>query len=239
MSRAFENYFRYSYAQRMRITIHPAKGEALERIMDMVHLRDEGRSEWRIAFQAPEYLRGTQLLAIENHERDDDHFLFSPEFRKVRRITSAKRGGRIAGTDFTFEDLDIKYASQFELKQEESGESQGYRCLWVRGVPRFDSHYAAMRWCVDTRRDLILEARALDLRGRRVKTLRVDPEKVRRIGDHHLAYLWEMTDEITGSRTQIELTEVHLAPDFPHGTFSIRALESGRKMPILSSYEAH
>lgn len=236
MDRAFENYFRYSYAARMDLTIQPAHGQPLRRVLDMAHWRDGDRSQWRIAFQEPAHLRGTQLLAIEQTQRDDEHFLLTPELQRVRRMSGAQKADRVAGTDFSFEDLDIRYAEQFDLVREEMGESEGHTCRWIRGKPHYASQYDFVRWCVATERLVILEMHGFDREGRRIKTLHVDPASVEQIGDRYLARRWSMNDERTGSRTRIELVEIHLSPAFEKAAFSARALERTHRLPFLSAY---
>lgn len=236
MERAFENYFRYSYVARMDLTIRPVHGQPLHRVMDMAHWRQDENSRWRIAFMAPAHLRGTQLLAISQAVRDDDHFLYTPEFNRVRRVSGAQQAERVAGTDFSFEDLDIKHVEQFDLVREADAESAGRPCSWVRGIPRSESEYEVLRWCVDVDRFVILEVQGFGAGNQLIKTLHVDPDSVEQTGERYLARRWTMTDERTRSRTHIEILEVHIEPDFSNDVFSARALERSYKLPFLSVY---
>lgn len=62
------------------------------------------RSRALIRVLAPEDVRGSSVLLIER-DGGSDLFLYSPEMRKTRRITSHTLAGSLFGSDFTYEDF--------------------------------------------------------------------------------------------------------------------------------------
>jgi hypothetical protein len=62
------------------------------------------RSRALIRVLAPEDVRGSSVLMIER-DGGSDLFLYSPEMRKTRRITTHTLAGSLFGSDFTYEDF--------------------------------------------------------------------------------------------------------------------------------------
>ena len=56
-------------------------------------------------FTKPLEIRGSAFLAIEQDAGSPDMFLYTPEMRKVKRVTGQSGGGALFGTDFSYEDF--------------------------------------------------------------------------------------------------------------------------------------
>jgi len=76
--------------------------------------RNERRKEARYTeVEAPFDARGTALLNYRYkasdlksaHSRNDDLWVYVPQLRRVRRLSTARRTDAVSGTDFTFDDL--------------------------------------------------------------------------------------------------------------------------------------
>lgn len=236
MDGAFANFFRFSYVQRMEVRVEANATRPLERVLDLAHRRVGEESTWWIIYQSPEHLRGTALLALEHADGAREQFVYAPDLRRVRRISSAQRADRIAGTDFSFEDLDIKHAERFRFRYVGPDTVEGIGCQRVLSEPLFDSGYAQIEWCVDPRRSFIVRMRGLDRHGNPIKILTIDPSTAKRSGDHLIPCDMTMVDERTGSRTKVRVSEIRVDPAFPEGTFSSRALEMERTLPFLSVF---
>jgi len=65
---------------------------------------ENGRSRILLRVKEPGDLRGSALLMIERSS-GSDMFLYLPELRKTRRITSHSVSGSMFGSDFTYEDF--------------------------------------------------------------------------------------------------------------------------------------
>jgi Outer membrane lipoprotein-sorting protein len=65
---------------------------------------DTQRSKVLMTFDNPPELRGASVLVIEKTPQND-MFMFLPELKKTRRITSQMVQGNMMGTDFSYEDF--------------------------------------------------------------------------------------------------------------------------------------
>lgn len=65
----------------------------------------DGLRRAKLCITQPPDMRGSEMLSVETPEGAPDSFLFTPELRKVKRITGEGMGGSVFGTDFTYEDL--------------------------------------------------------------------------------------------------------------------------------------
>ncbi len=66
---------------------------------------DDGLKRVLMRFTKPLDVRGAAFLAIEQGERNPDMFLYTPAIRKVKRVTGQAGGGKLFGTDFSYEDF--------------------------------------------------------------------------------------------------------------------------------------
>jgi hypothetical protein len=65
----------------------------------------DGTRRAKLCINQPPEMRGSEMLSMETPDGAPDSFLFTPELRKVKRITGEGVGGSVFGTDFTYEDL--------------------------------------------------------------------------------------------------------------------------------------
>jgi hypothetical protein len=65
----------------------------------------DGLRRAKLCISHPPEMRGSELLSVETPGGAPDSFLYTPELRKVKRITGEGVGGSVFGTDFTYEDL--------------------------------------------------------------------------------------------------------------------------------------
>ena len=69
---------------------------------------EDGRSRVLIEFSQPEDLRGASVLLLERKQPGErDMFMYLPELRTVKRITSRMVTGSMFGTDFSYEDFEM------------------------------------------------------------------------------------------------------------------------------------
>ena len=68
---------------------------------------EDGRSRVLIEFSLPDDLRGASVLLLERKPGERDMFMYLPELRSVKRITSRMVTGSMFGTDFSYEDFEM------------------------------------------------------------------------------------------------------------------------------------
>ena len=86
-----------------KITIHGRKNE-------------QGLSKRLVKFNSPADIRDVGLLTLENSEKADRQWIYTPANKKIKRISSGGKKSRFMGTDFSYEDLQPEKISAHEYK---------------------------------------------------------------------------------------------------------------------------
>ena len=81
-------------------------GERVSRAKVIAKRMDDGLRRVLLRFSKPSEVRGSSLLVIETVSGANDMFLYTPEIRKVKRVTASAAAGTLFGTDFSYEDFE-------------------------------------------------------------------------------------------------------------------------------------
>ena len=219
--------------QTMRLTIHDAAGNQRRRELQVFTKRDgDGRERAISFFTAPAEVDGTAFLQWTHPGREDEQWLYLPEFRRTRQISARLRDESFVGTDFTYRDLEIlaEIARWTEddaraslVGDEAVGGSPCHR-IELKPVAE-DLPYDRIVLWLDKEK---LVARKLDFHGRdgaQVKSLLL--EDIRDIGAIPTPHRLEMRTLAKGSRTVVELPEVAYDSGLSDDLFTQRYLERG------------
>ncbi|MCB0280058.1 MAG: outer membrane lipoprotein-sorting protein [Calditrichaeota bacterium] len=63
--------------------------------------RDNQEDYQMIQFLNPPDVRGTSLLTYQNPKEDDEQWLYLPELRRVKKISSSNKSGSFMGSEFS------------------------------------------------------------------------------------------------------------------------------------------
>ena len=82
-------------------------------------------------YTEPTNVRGTGFLTFDypDPNKDDDQWLYLPALRKIRRISSSKRGDYFLGTDLTYEE--IKKEQKIEITDYNFEAKGTYKLKWI------------------------------------------------------------------------------------------------------------
>jgi predicted RND superfamily exporter protein/outer membrane lipoprotein-sorting protein len=173
-------------------TLRNAEGqERVRKTVTLTKLQPNGVDNMRLVrFLAPQDVRGTATLTIENSEGDDDIWIYLPALKKTRRLLASNKKDSFVGTDFSYGDIigfKVKEWRHTILREEavdgtpcfvvesqpaspEVQENSGYskRVQWIRK----DNFVAVKGDLYDTAGRLLRTITASDLRE-------VDPSKGR------------------------------------------------------------
>ena len=75
------------------------------RTHEMISKSKDGGEKQIIWVMEPKDDRGIAFLKIEHENRDNEMRMWLPAFKKVRRISSKKKGDSFMGSDLSYEDL--------------------------------------------------------------------------------------------------------------------------------------
>jgi outer membrane lipoprotein-sorting protein len=87
-------------------------------------------------FDEPRDVRGTVLLTFAHKAAvDDDHWLFLPSIKRVKRIAGNNKSGPFMGSEFAFEDLGIQEIEKFTYKYIRDDTFGGHEAFVIERYP--------------------------------------------------------------------------------------------------------
>jgi len=224
-------------ARRMKITIHDHRGGERRRDLSMRTLREEHRDEKILAvFDAPPEIRGTAFLQFQHRDRDADQWLYLPELRRVRKITSSVKHESFMGTDFSYRDMELLTdvlewsASEARARLVGSTTIDGRPAHRIELVPEIrDVGYERIVISL-TADDLVLRGMDFFADGdepTKVLTL----GRVETVGKVPTAHEMIMRQPAEGTRTVVEISDVVYDQGLSEDLFTKRSLERGVDVP--------
>ena len=132
-------------------------------------------------FLEPKDDRGVAFLKIEHSDKDDEMRMWLPEFKKIRRISSKRRGDSFMSSDLSYEDLsnrELKYHTYKRLNDEIINDID---CYVIQAVPTKDaksSYSKHISWINKTTLN-ILKEESFDKRGDLIKKKRFSHKKIK------------------------------------------------------------
>jgi hypothetical protein len=139
---AFDRMFNYPSVRSVTLRIHRGGRPATLRRFDVVYARSEGRGRSLLRFAAPEYLRGSALLILEEDDGRSDVWIYQPALRRPRRIIASHKGDAFFGSDLSYEDLEHHAWRRFGLARLPDAAVEGRPCFVVEATPPSDSQYS-------------------------------------------------------------------------------------------------
>ena len=215
------------------MTLINAKGQKRERkSSNMVKLQPNGvYSKFLVKFSAPNDIKGTAFLQIEDSDGEDDMWIYLPAMKKSRRLVANNKKDSFVGSDFSYGDILLPRVSLYRHVLLRSEILDGHDSFVVESTPADDTVKANSgysRKITWVRKDNFLETKVeyFDLSGRPLKTQRVtnhqivEPDTQRWIALHR-----HMTNHQTGHQTILRIVQPTRDAPMPDELFSIRYLE--------------
>jgi hypothetical protein len=191
---------------------------------------DDGLHRIVLRFDRPAEMRGTAMLMIESTNGPSDFYVYSPDERKVRRVSGRSNSG-LFGTDFSYDDFENWRTFQKHGKAERLADATvaGRAVYVVASEPASDeqSSYERIVTSVDRENCVVLQVESFEQGGRLRKVLRADPAKVEAAGALWVATALELEDVIDQTKTRVSLSEVKLDGSISDSRFRPADLPSG------------
>jgi outer membrane lipoprotein-sorting protein len=194
--------------------------------------RDKKRlSRVYVSVEEPANLRGSAFLMIERADRPDDMWLYLPEIRKVRRISSRTVSGSLFGTDFSYEDIKNLRPefSKDDGRRLPDAEIDGRGVYVVEVEPDASTgssysrivSYVDREYCVPLKMEFYAES---DLR----KVMTINPEKLTREANIWVPRDIVLRDLDNETESRFVVAEVEIDAGIPDRRFTQSQLERGR-----------
>lgn len=110
----------------------------------MVSKSTNGNKKQIIWFMEPKDDKGVAFLKIEHDDKDDEMRMWLPAFKKVRRISSKKKGDSFMGSDLSYEDLSSRELDEHEYNRLDDEIINGIDCyvMEISPTPKAKSSYS-------------------------------------------------------------------------------------------------
>jgi hypothetical protein len=96
----------------------------------------DGNKKQIIWFLEPKDDKGVAFLKIEHDNKDDEMRMWLPAFKKVRRISSKKKGDAFMGSDLSYEDLSSRDLDENQYNRLDDGTVNGKDCYVLEILPK-------------------------------------------------------------------------------------------------------
>lgn len=141
----------------MTMVLVNTDGDSTTRRMKSITLeRDRSEDYGLIQFLEPPDVRGTGLLTWQNPRGDDRQWLYLPELRRVKTISSKNKSGAFMGSEFAYEDISGNTLDKFTYRKLGEEKLVGEDCWTVEKTPAYpNSGYTKVKMWVSKADDLV------------------------------------------------------------------------------------
>ena len=228
LERSFANLYADDYVQTMELSTSVGGARPLTRTLQITRKQSVRPGKALVRFLQPFDIRHTSILILENEEASDSLYVYLPALSLTRRLSAAQRADSFFGTDLSYEDIEPKQASDYEVRLVPRDAATSDACLPVewKARPGIESTYERMVSCIEPER-AVFHWTDFYRRGKHLKRLQVDLGKIEPVGERFIPFLMTMRTLRTGSETQVVTLDYELRTDIPEDFFGIRNLESG------------
>jgi outer membrane lipoprotein-sorting protein len=220
-------------AQTMTLTIQGKGGGKRERTLKIYDKQQaDGEDKTVSFFLSPPEVKGTAFLQLAHTGRDADQWLYLPEVKRSRRITSNLRDQSFMGTDFSYRDLEILGNIQSWTEKDATSklvgaeDVDGRACHVIELSPQqVGMSYRKLVMLLDKEQLVLRKMDFYDGAAQHVKTL--VQSDVRDVGTIPTAHKMELKSVDKGTATVVALTEVKYDSSLPDDLFTERQLQRG------------
>jgi len=133
-------------------------------------IKDNGKKQimW---FTAPPSDKGVSFLKIEKENKSEDMRMWLPAFKKIRRISSKKKGDSFMGSDLSYEDLYTRKKDEYSFNLLEEQEFENEICYLLESTPNtvLKSDYSKHITWISKKNLIPIKEHSFDKKGQLLK----------------------------------------------------------------------
>lgn len=150
-----------------------ANGSVVTRKTKNFTLERAGSRDYQLfQFLEPADVRGTSLLTHQDPKGDDSQWLYLPELRRVKRISSTGKTGSFMGSEFTYEDIGGNTLEKFTYKKLPDENYKGKDCYVLEKTPNYaNSGYTRIKMWISKDNNLVLRQDFFDRKSSLLKIM--------------------------------------------------------------------
>lgn len=189
---------------------------------------EENTDKLLMQFHSPADVKGVSLLGWTHKDQFDDLWMYIPDLRRVKRISSQAKGSEFMGSEFQTEDLIRPEPEKYDYKWLEDKPCGERECYLVDRYPKETSSiYSRQVLWIQKQPFRIHKMVSYDKSGKKVKSLEffdftLYENKFWRWGAHKL------TDHRTGEVTHSEFTDWKFNTGLKESLFTVNGLKNIR-----------
>ena len=156
-----------------------SKGKS--RTNKMISKSVDGNKKQITWFIEPRDDRGVAFLKIEHDDKDDEMRMWLPDFKKIRRISSKRRGDSFMASDLSYEDLASREIDKYIYKRKDDANIDGVDCFVVEVRPsdKVDSSYLKHLSWINKSTLSVVKEESYDKRGELLKVKNFTHKKIK------------------------------------------------------------
>jgi outer membrane lipoprotein-sorting protein len=208
------------------MVLRNAQGEESNREFSMKTLEVPGDGDKELGlFHKPADVKGTAVLTFSHGLQPDDQWLFLPELKRVKRISSVNKSGPFVGSEFAFEDIASWEIDKYKYKYLRDEAYEGTDCFVVENIPAYEySGYAKLISWVDKSNYQPVKMEYYDRKNTLLKTSFLREYK-QYLGKFWRAHKIEMVNHQTGKTTALTRSGYQFKTGLKDSDFSESALK--------------
>ena len=229
---AFVNRYDVNSTAEIELVIRNRRGQERRRNFEAASkiIDDRMHSIGRLTY--PGHLRGMTILQIEAKDRSHDAFVYLPSSRSVRRISTNQRGDAFFGTDVTYEDLERRYAKDYEILDVTADTIEGEPVWAVRARPLLRQTYHEVVFWVAQVDPAILQVHFFKKDADEPFRTLVSPRTDMYEEQGHILPTRMVVENVSrGTTTEVIFERLAINPDIDDRIFSARTLQQKRDIP--------
>ena len=156
-----------------------SKGKS--RTNKMISKSVDGNKKQITWFIEPRDDRGVAFLKIEHDDKDDEMRMWLPDFKKIRRISSKRRGDSFMASDLSYEDLASREIDKYIYKRKDDANIDGVDCfvVEVRPTDKVESSYQKHLSWINKLTLSVVKEESYDKRGELLKVKNFTHKKIK------------------------------------------------------------
>lgn len=204
-----------------------AQGEESVREFSMKTFEVQGDGDKELGvFHKPADVKGTAVLTFSHGLKPDDQWLFLPELKRVKRISSVNKSGPFVGSEFAFEDIASWELKKYQYRYLRDETLDGIDCFVVENIPVYEySGYSKLVEWVDKSNYQPVKMEYYDRKNALLKTSRLSEYK-QYLGQFWRAHKIDMINHQNGKSTYLLRSNYQFKTGLKDSDFSESALKT-------------
>ena len=232
LEKAFENQYDLDSTAKIELVIRNRRGQERRRNFEAASKIIKNRMHSIGRLTHPAHLRGMTILQIEAEDRSHDAFIYLPSSQAVRRVSTAQRGDAFFGTDVTYEDLERRYAKDYDIIGLSTDRIGGEATYVVRARPHLRQSYHEVAFWLAQSDDVILQAHYFKRDASEpYRTIVAPRSSMQETANHTLPTRLVVENLARGTTTEVTYRSLAINPEIDDRVFSIRTLSQKGRIP--------